>query len=137
MYYRKREENSADYMSRHPFTYAEPCTRQENVARNTSITLPQPQHQLHSPSAWLHAKTTGRDPTLRAVMDAVQSGRWYNVAKHPTVDPDHRNNIDTGCVLLFFLSQKFVATKWPIYKGILAHPNLLLQGIRISRGGGE
>ncbi len=34
------------------------------------------------------AETTGRDPTLCAVMDAVQSGRWYNVAKHPTVDPD-------------------------------------------------
>ncbi len=43
--------------------------------------------------------------------------------------------IDIECVLLSFLSQKFVATKWPIYKSILARPNLLWQGI--SRGCGE
>ena len=43
--------------------------------------------------------------------------------------------IDIECVLLSFLSKKFVATKWPIYKGILARPNLLWQGI--SRGCGE
>ena len=43
--------------------------------------------------------------------------------------------IDIECVLLSFLSQKFVATKWPIYKGILARPNLLWQGG--SRGCGE
>ena len=34
------------------------------------------------------AETTGRDPTLRTVMDAVRLGRWYNVAEHPTVDRD-------------------------------------------------
>ena len=42
--------------------------------------------------------------------------------------------IDIECVLLSFLSQKFVATKWPIYRGILARSNLLWQGI--SRGCG-
>lgn len=34
------------------------------------------------------AEATGRDPTLRAVIDAVQSGKWYELAKHPKVDTD-------------------------------------------------
>ena len=33
--------------------------------------------------------------------------------------------IDIECVLLSFLSKNFVATKWPIYKGILARARLL------------
>ena len=37
--------------------------------------------------------------------------------------------IDIECVLLSFLSKNFVSTKWRIYKGILASPRLLRQGI--------
>jgi hypothetical protein len=40
--------------------------------------------------------------------------------------------IDIECVLLYFLSKKFVSTKWRIEKGILVGPRLLRQGI--SRG---
>jgi hypothetical protein len=40
--------------------------------------------------------------------------------------------IDIECVLLSFLSEKFVSTKWRIYKGILVCPRLLRRGI--SRG---
>jgi hypothetical protein len=40
--------------------------------------------------------------------------------------------IDIECVLLSFLSEKFVSTKWRIYKGILVGPRLLRRGI--SRG---
>ena len=40
--------------------------------------------------------------------------------------------IDIECVLLSFLSKKFVSTKWRIEKGILVGPRLLRQGI--SRG---
>ena len=40
--------------------------------------------------------------------------------------------IDIECVLLSFLSKNVVSTKWRIYKGILACPRLLRQGI--SRG---
>jgi hypothetical protein len=40
--------------------------------------------------------------------------------------------IDIECVLLSFLSKKFVSTKWRIYKGILVGPRLLRQGL--SRG---
>ncbi len=76
-------------MSRHPSTDAEPCSRQEKVAEeyvNYIATTSTPTALTLS----MVAETTGRDPTLRAVMDAVRSGRWYNVAKHPcpTVDPD-------------------------------------------------
>ncbi len=87
VHYRKGEENPADYMSRHPSTDAEPCSRQEKVAEeyvNYIATTSTPTALTLS----MVAETTGRDPTLRAVMDAVRSGRWYNVAKHPTVDPD-------------------------------------------------
>ncbi len=87
MHYRIGEENPADYMSRHPSTDAEPCSRQEKVAEeyvNYIATTSTPTALTLS----MVAETTGRDPTLRAVMDAVRSGRWYNVAKHPTVDPD-------------------------------------------------
>ena len=42
--------------------------------------------------------------------------------------------IDIECVLLSFLSQKFVPTKWRIQKGIFARFRLLKQGI--SRGCG-
>ena len=37
--------------------------------------------------------------------------------------------LDIKCLLLFFLSKKFVATKWRISKGILTRPKLLCQGI--------
>jgi hypothetical protein len=37
--------------------------------------------------------------------------------------------IDIECVLLSFLSEKFVSTKWRIYKGILVGPRLLRRGI--------
>ena len=40
--------------------------------------------------------------------------------------------IDIECVLLSFLSKKFVSTKWRIEKGIFVGPSLLRQGI--SRG---
>ena len=40
--------------------------------------------------------------------------------------------IDIECVLLSLLSEKFVSTKWRIYKGILVGPRLLRRGI--SRG---
>ena len=40
--------------------------------------------------------------------------------------------IDIACVLLSFLGKNFVSTKWRIYKGILANPRLLREGI--SRG---
>ena len=43
--------------------------------------------------------------------------------------------IDIECVLLSFLSQKFVSTKWRIQKGIFTRSRLLRQGI--SRGSGE
>jgi hypothetical protein len=43
----------------------------------------------------------------------------------------HRNK-DIECVLLSFLSEKFVSTKWRIYKGILVGPRLMRRGI--SRG---
>ncbi len=43
--------------------------------------------------------------------------------------------IDIECVLLSFLSQKFVSTKWRIQKGIFTRFRLLWQGI--SRGSGE
>ena len=43
--------------------------------------------------------------------------------------------IDIECVLLSFLSQKFVSTKWRIQKGIFTRFRLLWQGI--SRGCGE
>ncbi len=79
--------NPADYMSRHPSTDAEPCSRQEKVAEeyvNYIATTSTPTALILS----MVAETTGRDPTLPAVMDAVRSARWYNVAKHPTVDPD-------------------------------------------------
>ena len=36
--------------------------------------------------------------------------------------------IDIECVLLSFLSEKFVATKWRIYKGILTSSRLLREG---------
>jgi hypothetical protein len=36
--------------------------------------------------------------------------------------------IDIECVLLSFLSEKFVSTKWRIYKGILVGPRLLRRG---------
>ena len=54
----------------------------------------------------------------------------------------HRNNrYNRMRTPISFLSQKlsgqkFVATKWPIYKGILARPNLLWQGISRSCGYG-
>ena len=40
--------------------------------------------------------------------------------------------IDIECVLLSFLSEKFVSTKWRIYKGILVGPRLLRRGISRS-----
>ena len=43
--------------------------------------------------------------------------------------------IDIECVLQSFLSEKFVSTKWRIYKGILVGPRLLRRGI--SRGCSE
>ncbi len=105
MYYRKRKENPADYsLGTLPLT---PNPAPDRKSRRGIRQLHC--HNLNTNCTALTlsmvAKTTGRDLTLRALMDAVQSGRWYNGAKHPTVDPDHRNNIDTGtgCVLKFLM----------------------------------
>jgi hypothetical protein len=41
----------------------------------------------------------------------------------------HIEIIDIECILLSFLSEKFVSTKWRIYKGILVGPRLLRRGV--------
>jgi transposase InsO family protein len=87
VHYRKGEENPADYMSRHPSSHTEPCSRQEKVAEeyiNYIATTSTPTALTLS----MIAEATGRDPTLRAVIDAVQSGKWHELAKHPKVDTD-------------------------------------------------
>lgn len=76
VHYRKGEGNPADYMSRHTTKKEELASRQE---RNTSTTS-RGIHQLHS--HFFHtsialtlssiAEATARDPTLRAVIEAVQ-----------------------------------------------------------------
>jgi hypothetical protein len=87
VHYRKGEENPANYMSRHPSSHTEPCSRHEKVAEeyiNYIATTSTPTALILS----MIAEATGRDPTLRAVIDAVQSGKWYELAKHPKVDTD-------------------------------------------------
>ena len=74
MHYRKGEENPADYMSRHPSSHTEPYSRQEKVAEEYNNYIA----TTSTPSALtlsMIAEATRRDPTLRAVIEAVQSGK--------------------------------------------------------------
>ena len=87
VHYRKGEENPADNMSRHPSNHTEPYSRQEKVAEeyiNYVATTSTPSALTLS----MIAEATRRDPTLRAVIDTIESGKWYELAKRPKVDSD-------------------------------------------------
>ena len=74
-------------MSRHPSNHTEPHSSQEKVAEeyiNYVATTSTPSALTLS----MIAEATRRDPTLRAVIDAIQSGKWYELAKRPKVDSD-------------------------------------------------
>ena len=77
----------ADYMSRHPSNHPEPCSRQEKVAEEYIKYIARTSTQVALTFSMI-AEATGHDPTLRAVKDGVQSGKWYKLAKHPKVNAD-------------------------------------------------
>ena len=78
--YKKGEDNPADCMSRHPEKLTIPTSRQERVAEefvdyisNTSTPKALKLEDI--------ATATLQDPTLQAVMNAVQTNNWFEPAK--------------------------------------------------------
>ena len=78
--YKKGEDSPADYMSRHPEKLTTPTSRQERVAEefvdyisNTSTPKALKLEDI--------ATATLQDPTLQAVMNAVQTNNWFEPAK--------------------------------------------------------
>ena len=83
--YRKGDENSADYMSRHPSKQAQPVSNQEKVAEEyiSYIATTSTPKVLKLDEI---AAATARDSTLQAVITAVRTGKLFAAAKHPNVD---------------------------------------------------
>ena len=74
-------------MSRHPSKSTPPVSRQEKVAEeyiNYIATTSTP----NALTLATIAEATERDPTLTAVIEAVQTGKWYDLATQSNIDAD-------------------------------------------------
>lgn len=85
IHYRKGEDNPADYMSRHPAKATKPVSREQKVAEEYITYIA---HNATPGALSLSdvAAATARDPTLQAVMEAVQTGKWHETCNYPRVE---------------------------------------------------
>ena len=115
--YRKGDENSADYMLRHPSKQAQPVSNQEKVAEEyiSYIATTSTPKVLKLDEI---AAATARDSTLQAVITAVRTGKLFAAAKHPNVD---------GAVYKALEQVKREITIWTSTQVILRGSRIVLQ----------
>ena len=83
--YRRGETNPADYLSRHPRTYAAQTTRQQKVAGEYINYLATTSTPKALKTQDIEAATQA-DATLQGVAEAVTKGNWHLVVERPGVD---------------------------------------------------
>ncbi|KXJ24314.1 Uncharacterized protein K02A2.6 [Exaiptasia diaphana] len=91
--YRRGIDNPADYMSRHPTKYTKTSSRQEKVAEEfvDYITVTSTPKAINIQEI---TDATRLDPTLQAVMNAVNTGNWFKHSKHPDIDVEAYKAMD-------------------------------------------